>query len=616
MNIEVLVNDGGMKDGIRGLGVESVIFPDPGSALKNAFVIVTLSSLLAACATAPSTVPVAPEPAPVVEAAIADPDAGLPKVDMTSNMLYQLSRAEFEFRGGEYQGPYLTMLSLARQTRDPRLARRAAEMAIAAKQADDALAALRLWRDIAPDSDEAAQYYLGLVVLTNNFADAEPILQSRLAAMPAAARGLALYQTQQLLARAPEKDAAYAMLKRLVAPYGNTMEGHVVLSQGAFARGEKAEAAREAKAALALKPDAEIAILSLAQALDDDAKVGVLLKEFLDGYPKAQEVRAAYARVLVNRKDYAAARAEFLVLEKAQPENPAHIYALGVLAMQMNQPAVAEQYLTRFVDVLGASNAEDKDPSKVLIMLSQLAEDRGDLKAALGWLDKVGADDPKMNLAVQVRRAQLSAKQGDLAAARRILAGLSPAEPAEQAQLLGIEAQLLTDAGKSGEAYTLMEKAAAKYPKNPDLLYDFALMAEKTGRVDVMEKTLRRVMAQAPDNQHAYNALGYSLAERNIRLPEALKLIQKAQQMAPNDPFIMDSMGWVQYRIGNLDEAEAQLRRAYALRNDADIAVHLGEVLWKQGKQDDALALWRAAHAKDPRNDSLRTTLARFKQSL
>lgn len=571
---------------------------------------------MAACASAPTQAPAAAKPAPVVEAAAADPEAGLPKIELTGNLLFQLSRAEFEFRSGEYQGPYLTMLSLAQQTRDPRLARRAAEMAIAAKQADDALAALRLWRSIAPESDEAAQYYLGLVVLTDNFAEAEPILRSRLAAMPPEARGLALFQTQQLLARAPDKDAAGAMLLRLVAPYGNTLEAHVVLSQGAFARGDKATAAREAKAALALKPDSEIAILSLAQAMDDDAKVGVLLKEFLDGYPKALEVRGAYARVLVNRKDYAGARNEFLVLTKAQPENPAHLYALGVLAMQMNQPAEAEKLLVRFLDVLAASNAEDKDPSKVLVMLAQLAEERGDLKGALAWLDKVGSDDPKMNLAVQVRRAQLSARQGDLPAARRILTGLTSAEPADRARLIGVEAQLLTDAGKAAEAYKLMEQAAAKYPDNPDLLYDFALMAEKAGRVEVMEKTLRRVMQLAPENQHAYNALGYSLAERNVRLPEALKLIRKAQAMAPDDPFIMDSMGWVLYRMGKLDEAEAQLRRAYGLRNDADIGVHLGEVLWKQGKQDEARELWRAAQAKDPRNDSLRSTLARLNQVL
>lgn len=131
-----------------------------------------------------------------------------------------------------------------------------------------------------------------------------------------------------------------------------------------------------------------------------------------------------------------------------------------------------------------------------------------------------------------------------------------------------------------------------------------------------METTLRSVMAQAPDNHHAYNALGYSLAERNVRLPEALELIDKALKMAPDDPFIMDSMGWVQYRLGNLDAAESNLRRAYALRGDVDIAVHLGEVLWQKGKKADAQKLWREARVKDPKNDTLRSTLARLQLSL
>jgi Flp pilus assembly protein TadD len=161
-----------------------------------------------------------------------------------------------------------------------------------------------------------------------------------------------------------------------------------------------------------------------------------------------------------------------------------------------------------------------------------------------------------------------------------------------------------------------MQAGVAKFPTNPDLLYDFALLAEKTGRLDVMEKSLREVMVQAPDNHHAYNALGYSLAERNVRLPEALELIGKALKIAPDDPFIMDSMGWVQYRLGNLDEAEKQLRAAHALRSDPEIAVHLGEVLWHKGKKADALKLWREARAKDPKNDTLKNTLARLHQRL
>ena len=142
------------------------------------------------------------------------------------------------------------------------------------------------------------------------------------------------------------------------------------------------------------------------------------------------------------------------------------------------------------------------------------------------------------------------------------------------------------------------------------------LLAEKLGRVDVMEKALRDVMLLAPDNHHAYNALGYSLAERNVRLQEAYTLVAKALEMAPGDPFIMDSMGWVQYRLGKLDEAEKYLRNAYALRRDPEIAVHLGEVLFKKGQLAAAQELWREARAKDPQNDTLRTTLARLRQSL
>jgi Flp pilus assembly protein TadD len=147
-------------------------------------------------------------------------------------------------------------------------------------------------------------------------------------------------------------------------------------------------------------------------------------------------------------------------------------------------------------------------------------------------------------------------------------------------------------------------------------LYDFALLAEKMGKVDVMEAQLREVMAQAPDNHHAYNALGYSLAERNVRLQEAYGLIAKALEMAPDDPFIMDSMGWIHYRMGNLNEAEKFLRRAYGVRKDAEIGIHLGEVLWQKGDKSAAQALWRDARAKDPQNEALRETLTRLGLSL
>jgi tetratricopeptide (TPR) repeat protein len=349
---------------------------------------------------------------------------------------------------------------------------------------------------------------------------------------------------------------------------------------------------------------------------ENEDQADQVLTKFLAAYPKAREVRAAHARVLVNRKQFEQARREFEVLLEDQPDNVGTLYALGILSLQLNDSKSAERYLGRSVALMDNSQEEDHDPSKALLILSQLAEERGDLKAALQWLDKVPEDDPKVLFSTQLRRAVLMGKQGDVDGARRLLATLKPDDPASQAQVADTEAQVLRDAGRVNEAYTLLQGAAKRFPANTDLLYDFALVAEKAGHPDVMEQTLRQVMAQAPDNHHAYNALGYSLAERNVRLQEAFELIDKALKMAPGDPFIMDSMGWVQYRLGHLDEAEAQLRRAYALRSDPEIAVHLGEVLWHKGQKDAARKLWREAHAKDPHNDVLRATLARLHQSL
>ncbi|MGZ5203052.1 MAG: tetratricopeptide repeat protein, partial [Telluria sp.] len=307
---------------------------------------------------------------------------------------------------------------------------------------------------------------------------------------------------------------------------------------------------------------------------------------------------------------------QFLMLLKAQPDNPATLYALGILSTQLNDSKAAEQYFTRFVDIVGANPDDERDPTRALLILSQLAEERGDMNAAMGWLDKIQSEDPQAQLSAKLRRAQLMGKQGDVDGARKLLATIKPEDPAAQAQVVLAEAEVLRNSGRVLEAFQLMQSAAQRYPNNTDLLYDYALLAEKVGQTDVMEKALRSVIAQAPDNQHAYNALGYSLAERGVRLPEAYQLIEKALQIAPGDPFIMDSMGWVQFRMGRLKEAEAQLRKAYALRSDPEIAVHLGEVLWQEGRKDDAQKLWREARGKDPQNDTLKATLQRLKVAL
>ena len=566
----------------------------------------------------PADVPASPaaaSPAAPADAPDGKPNA-LPNVDLNSELLYKLTRAELEFKNGQWQGPYVTMMMAAQQTRDPRLARRASEMALAAKQGGEALAAIRLWRELAPDSDEATQFFLGFVVLTDKMEEAEPIFAQRIEAAPPGSRGVALFQTQQILARANDKLFAYAMLARLMEPYLDMFEAHLVLAQGALSIGERERAIAEANKALSIKPASELAVLTLAQVTGEPQAAGKVLAAFLDKNPDSVEVRAAYARMLVEQKQLEPARTQFLALLKTQPDNVGALYALGIVSLQLEDARGAEQYFKRFLAVLEKSPGEDRDPFKALMMLSQIAEARNDIPGAIAWLDKVDSSTSGGYLDARLRRAQLMARSGDLDGARKTLADTKVDDPAAQGQLLLVDAQLLRDGGYVQSAYTVLQNALVRFPDNPELLYDYALLAERLDKLELMEASLRRVMQIAPDNQHAYNALGYSLAERNIRLPEALALIERALQMAPGDPFIMDSMGWVQFRMGNLATAEDVLRRAYAVRPDPEIAVHLGEVLWQKGDKDGAQKLWRDAQAKDPKNDALKSTLARLNVSL
>jgi tetratricopeptide (TPR) repeat protein len=614
--------------------------------LKNAFAIVTLTAVLSACAApqvqdknVPASVPAPaqaqpqsgldavpdaarPEAAGQQNSPAADlgtdaPAAALPNVPLNSDLLYKLTKAELEFKQGNWEGPYTQLMVLAQQTRDPRLAQRATEMALTAKQGEAALAAIRLWRELAPNSEEATQYFLGFVVMTDEPEQAEPIFAERIKNARPEARGVAMLQMQQFLSRAKDKLVAFAILERVLAPYGDTQEAHLVLAQGAYGLlGEPARAVREAKRALEIKPDSELAVLTLAQVTAEPSEVTATLAAFLDKYPAASEVRTAYARVLVEQQQYAKAREQFQVLLKAQPDNVATLYALGIVSMQMKENGAAEGYLKQFLAAMDKQPAEQRDSVKALALLSEMAEERKDFKGAIAWIDKIPTTDAHAYFIGRIRRAQLIAKSGDLKGGRKALAELKPDDRTEQTQVVLADAQILRDSGDVQQSLSVLEAGVRRYPDNVELLYDFALAAEKMGKVDIMEDALRKVITLEPNNHQAYNALGYSLAERNIRLPEAYALIEQALKMAPTDPFIMDSMGWIQFRLGHLPQAEEILRRAYALRSDPEIAVHLGEVLWQAGNKEDAQKIWREARSKDPKNDTLKSTLARLNASL
>ncbi|MDW8469479.1 MAG: tetratricopeptide repeat protein [Burkholderiales bacterium] len=530
--------------------------------------------------------------------------AGAPAQELTPQMLYEFLLGEIAAQRGEPQLAAQTYVALARRTRDARIARRALELASAARMPALALEAARLWHEADPDSPQAMQSLAQLLVQQKRVAEAEPVLAKLLAAQPAAAANVFM-QLPRVLAASHDPAANLRLVERLAARYPTLAQAQFAVAQIAAAAGEEQRALEALRAAQALRPDWELAALAEAQLLErrSAAAAAARLEEFLARNPGSREVRLQYARLLAADKRVAQARAEFERILAAQPQDADAIYAVGVLAMQAKDYETAEAKLTRLLE-LGA-----RDADRVHYTLGQIAEERKDWERAVQWYDKI--ERGELALAARMRTAQAIARQGRLEAARAYLRNVA-ASGEQRVQLLLAESQLLREARRHQEAFDLLAEALAREPDQPDLLYDQALTAEKLDRLDVLESNLKRLIQLRPDHAHAYNALGYTLADRNLRLAEAKKLIEKALELAPEDAYILDSMGWVLYRLGDLKGAVRYLRQAWEGRPDGEIGAHLGEVLWVLGEREEARRIWREAEKLGPDNETLQKTLKRF----
>ncbi|MES1997830.1 MAG: tetratricopeptide repeat protein [Pseudomonadota bacterium] len=547
--------------------------------------------------------------APAVTAKPVKPaaEAALPKLALTNQILYEFLVAEIAGQRGELGVASEAYLDLAQKTRDPRLAQRATEVALFAHQAKAARAAASLWLDVQPDSLNAQKALAALLVGDGKLSDARPHLEKLIAA-EGGNPGVGFMQLNALLMQQKDKPATLALVKNLAAPYPNLAEAHYAIAQAAVNAGQFDDALSEIKMAARLKPGWEAAALFQFLLIQRDGKDNgaAFLKDFLQRYPNAREVRLTYARQLVSLSQYSQARDEFRVLAKAVPDNPEITLAVGLLSLQLNDLDDADAAFKQTLQ-LGYP-----DQGTVQIYLGQVAEARKQYTEAAKWYQSVQAG--KHYLPAQIRYAALLAKQGKLAEARTYLHGVKTENAADQVRLIQAEAELLRDAKDDQGVYDLLSTALAGQPDSPELLYDHAMAAERVNKLDVLEKDLRRLIVLKPDYAHAYNALGYTLADRTNRLDEAVKLLEQALKLAPNDPFILDSMGWAQYRQGNIDASLSYLRHAYSLRPDPDIAAHLGEVLWSQGKRDDAHKLWQTSLDSNPHNAALLSVMQKFSQ--
>jgi len=580
----------------------------------------------------------APSAAPAAEA-----DAGPPPENsrLDAPLFYQLLKGELELKRGEAGNAYELILDAARRTRDESLYRRALDIALQSRALEQAYAATRNWRAALPQSQEALRFQVQLLLALGRGAEVGEPLRTLLTLTPADERPGLIAALPRFLQRSADPKQMATLVAEAVKPYAEAVETRVpvrvALGRAWLQAAEPDKALALASEAHALEPAAPGPALLALELMSGTPQAEALLKHYLQQPSAPTPVRLAYVRALTSTQRYAEAAVQLDIATREQPSDAPPFLTLGVLHLELKHPKEAEAALLRYVQLASTSASapspsapgaasrdgddDDEDdelrPDRGLIQahlaLAQVAEMRGDFKASESWLAKV--DDPQRALEVQTRRAVLLARQGKLAQARELIRKVPERKPEDaRAKLLG-EVSVLREVKRWKEAFDLLAAANAdsRYPDDGDLLYEQAMLAEKLNRMDEMERLLQRVITLKAESPHAYNALGYSLADRGQRLPEARKLIQRALELAPGDPFITDSLGWVEFRMGNGAEAIRLLRQAYTARPDVEIAAHLGEVLWAGGQKDEARRVWREALARDAANEVLRETLSRLR---
>jgi tetratricopeptide (TPR) repeat protein len=536
---------------------------------------------------------------------------------MDASLFYQLLLGELNVQEGDPGAGYSLLLDAARKTNDPELYQRAVTVAVQSRAGEAALQAAKAWMLAQPDSREAKRTTLQLMLALNRLADVGALLASELAATPLRDRAGIIAAIPRGFMRVTDKKQAARVVEQALADHLNRREtgaaAWVAIGRMRAMAGDTAGALDAARSAVEFEAgDEDAALLALELMAPGQPLAEPLVRSVLQRNP-TPEVRMAYARVLLDAQRPADA---LLQLEQLTKERPAYAPAwltLGLLQLQENRLEPAAISLGRFLEITPkpTSDAHQRAQTEAFLGLSQIAEKRKDFAMAEKWLERI--ENPDDRIIITVRRAQLLARQGRMEQARELIQAWPAGTPADMRTRLMAEVQLLRENGKLVEAYELLGAAIQRKPEDHELLYDQALVAEKMGNYEAMERLLRALIAAKPDYHHAYNALGYSFADRNIRLGEARKLINKALESAPEDPMIRDSLGWLEFRSGNTAEALKILQSAYKARPDADIAAHLGEVLWVSGQREQALSVWKEGLRVGADSETLTETLRRFR---
>lgn len=528
--------------------------------------------------------------------------------DFDEQTMYDVLLGEMAVQRGQMDVATDALYRAARRTRDVRLAERASLAALYGKLYPQVHRAATLWVELQPTSADAHETLAAAHLEMGRPADARRALAYVLTTEKARSNiEQAFLRIAALLGRTGPRENAVPLMRELLEPHAEVAAGHYALAHLAVRSGDLQAAEAAIDRALARKSDWQDAALFKARILvsqKNNAVAQRYFEDFLKAHPKATNVRLHYARHLVDQKQWEQAREQFKRVVAETPEDVDSIYAVGLIALQTNRIDEAETYLKRVLSLR-------PDNDQVRLYLGQALEQSKRYGDAGRWYGEVRSSENYFE--AQLRLAVVTAKQGNVKKARSILHTLPTESDQQHVQRVLAEEQVLRDAKEFREALDVLNGALERLPGDKDLLYARALVAERLNMLVLLENDLREILAREPKNVNALNALGYTLADRTNRYGEAHSLLMQALEQKPDDPFVLDSVGWLHYRQGNNAEAIKYLKRALDIRSDAEIAAHLGEVLWVTGERNEAESVWTRALRDTPDSETLRDVIKKFK---
>jgi tetratricopeptide (TPR) repeat protein len=573
--------------------------------------------LLVACSTVPTPNPASPDQAqpaiqPVPSPAAPAPATKKPAVEpaesnLTPDILYRLLTAEIAGQRGHIHTAVKQYLAAAKESRDPAVAERATRIAVYARDDASALKAAELWAELQPHSIEAHQVAAAMYVRAGNTKKAHDQLEQVIADSKSGDRHTFMLITA-LLSKEKDKKVALQVMQQLVASRQHNPEALYAYAQLALLVGDLNTAEKAAEQVRSLRPDwadTHILLSNILYRQGHQVEAMASLKAAVEQYPDNTMLRDYYARRLVDEKHYKEAREQFQALLEHAPDNHEAEYALGLLSMQLHDLDDAQTHFQHLVDIKNRVN-------EASYYLGQIAEQRDKQEQAIHWYESV--TDGQYQVDAQIRIALIEARMGKVEKARERLHEIQPESAELEQRLYLAEGEILTQAKQYQEAFDLYNEALTKMPDNLSLLYARALSAEKLDHIDIALADLKKIVEADPNNVQALNAYGYTLVDRTDRIMEGYKYIQQAYNTSPDDPAILDSMGWANYRLGKYPEAIKYLRKALESLKDPEIAAHLGEVLWVSGDHEQARDVWEAARRETPSHKMLLDVIKRFTQ--